>query len=727
MHHLLGESPGFQEYLDLAKDYMNEDVIIIGFEDENPLSKPSLERLKAVIGKLEKIPDARKIHSILDVREIKVTDGVLSMESYAERALKRPELAKEILSELRADPLPGGMLISYDGRHSALIMEFVSGGDLRVENYTALIEEIRGIFKDSGYDPEGLHLTGWIPVLAEVMYQTRFNISRLFPIVCVLLLVTVFVMFRSLWPVAITTAVAVIAIIWTMGFAAFLFTNINILMAMSPVFIMIVAFSDVVHLSSSYLLELSRGKDKKQAIENSCSEVGKACLYTSMTTFVGFASLALVPVPLARQSGIILGFGVAVALLIAMTLSPILFSLMKAPKPWRVGATSKVQDLLDIGLSQIARLTSGHPWVIVMGFAALIGISIFGLYNMRLEADFSKRFSEDNRIQVDAKYFGEHFAGTSYLNIFVTTPEAGGLIEPEFFSRVSEFQDALLDIPEVDKIISVVDLVKILHREFQPEKARIKDLPETKSAIGQYMFLFEMSDSEDFERLIDFDRRIMCMTAHLSDFGIMSTHQTGANAIALGGDILGDKAEVKVMGLKYLLGKEFDQLVLSKEKKALLTAVITILIMMIIMLRSVASGLWAMIPNMIPLLAVAGWAGLFWDKVDTDIIMIFMIAIGIGVDDTIHFLMRYRIELVKSKDTAEAINRTFHYSGRAIVMTTVILVVGFAPFAFSDYFTTKMMGTMLPGCLVVALAADLLLVPALVKLGAFRLRTKKKN
>ena len=127
---------------------------------------------------------------------------------------------------------------------------------------------------------------------------------------------------------------------------------------------------------------------------------------------------------------------------------------------------------------------------------------------------------------------------------------------------------------------------------------------------------------------------------------------------------------------------------------------------------------------MIPLVLLMGYLGWFWDKVDTDAIIAAMVAIGIGVDDTIHFLMRYRRELRAGRDVAAAVEGAFHYSGRAIIITSIILVLGFAPFAVSDYFTTHMMGTLLPGCLAAALATDLFLLPAMIRLGLFRFGTR---
>jgi len=146
---------------------------------------------------------------------------------------------------------------------------------------------------------------------------------------------------------------------------------------------------------------------------------------------------------------------------------------------------------------------------------------------------------------------------------------------------------------------------------------------------------------------------------------------------------------------------------------------------MIIGLRSVRVGFWSMIPNVMPLLVLGGYVGFFWERVDSDTLALAVIALGIGVDDTVHFLMRLKLERQRTADAHKALRNTFHFSGRAIVITTVVLVAGFMPFAISDYLPLHIMGTLLPMCLVVALAADLLLVPALVKLGLMRYQDRE--
>ena len=163
----------------------------------------------------------------------------------------------------------------------------------------------------------------------------------------------------------------------------------------------------------------------------------------------------------------------------------------------------------------------------------------------------------------------------------------------------------------------------------------------------------------------------------------------------------------------------------SRGSEIVLTSIISITVLMMVGLRSFSVGLISAVPNLLPLVATAALTGLVWGDIDSDTLVILMLAIGIGVDDTIHILMRYRIESLRCSSRAEAIRQTFAFSGRAIVMTTLILAVGFAPMAMTAYYSMNIMGSLLPAALVVAMVADLLLVPALAQVGWLRFRPAK--
>ncbi|MCP4686597.1 MAG: MMPL family transporter [Desulfobacterales bacterium] len=710
-------------YRERMSEFANDEVFIIAFEDPNPFSTRSIKRLEAVIEKIEEMPDVERVDSILNAQHIFSRGDALHIEKFGEEALARPENAARLLAEFAKDPLYAGLLLSEDGRSQAVIVELAYNEDRPVERGPLLVGEARALFEQGGFEPSGLHSVGLIAIMAEILAQSYTNITRLFPVVCVMLLLVLYLMFQRFWPVFITLVVSLIAVAWTMGFAVLLEREVSIFICLVPAFIFIIATSDVIHLCSAYLLELANGKPKEKAILKSGREVGTACFMTSATTFVGFVSLRFAPTPVIKQFGLVLGFGVGVSLLLAMTLAPILFSITRPPK-FRRYADSRLQGLLGGVLRRIEKATIGRPRLIAALFMALLVWACLGVSRLNMETNFTERLHESNHIRVAEKFYNAHFVEANFMDVFIEAPRAEGLLDPGTFLKIAAFQEKLEKTPEVEKVVSLVDLIRKIDGEFNPGRTPLEKERITRGLLAQYLLLFEMSGGEDLGRLVDFDRRTMRLAVRLKGGDLRGAYNTGRKVEHMAADFFQASAAVNATGVMHLMGMFIGD-ILDGQRRGMIAAFFCILILMIIWLRSIRVGLWSMIPNMLPLLALGGLLGWTWDKVDSDTLHVAIIAIGIGVDDTIHFLMRLRFESGKTGSAITALKRTFHYTGRAIIITTVILAAGFAPFAISDYFSVWMMGVLLPFTLAVALAADLLLVPALVKLGVIQFRKAK--
>ncbi|MBP47398.1 MAG: hypothetical protein CMH53_05625 [Myxococcales bacterium] len=476
-----------------------------------------------------------------------------------------------------------------------------------------------------------------------------------------------------------------------------------------PAVILIVGFSDIIHLYSAYLLELQAGQDQREAIIASSAEVGRACLFTSLTTFIGFVSLSLVPTPAFRHLGLVLGFGVAVALLLAVTATPI--ALLWLPRPPL--DSKRTQSRAVKGLVRWCQDTAlRSPRWVIAAFFALTVVAGVGVSRLHIDTDMIKRLPEQGRTQRDAKWFSESFAGTGTVEIYIDSGTPGGALEPALLAAVARFQDAVETIVGVDQVASFVTLIERMHDALGGQGR----LPNSRAAVAQELLLFEMRGGKNLERMVDFDRQRLRIGVRLQATAMRQTYDAAEQIRAVAARTLPAKVSVEVTGLGALLGAWLDQ-ILNGQLRGLALSILTITLMMSWMVRSLRVGLWSMVPNLLPLWVLGGYAGWRWDAVDSDMIFVAMLAIGIGVDDTIHFLSRYRIESNRNADDRAALKRTFRFAGRAIVMTTIILVAGHLPFASSAYFSTRILGTLLPMCMIVALVADLLLVPAMVQVG----------
>ena len=718
----LGESPEYQRYKDRVAEFSGDNLIIIGYEAPDLLDSRALDNLERAVSRIRAMDDVARVESVLDAAHLRGADGTVRFTTYADEAKSAPEATGDLLDRLRADPLYRDLLVSADGTAGAVVVELPVDDARPVEREPMIVSGILEILTEEGFPAQHLHRTGVVALVAEMMHQAVLNITRIFPATALVLLLVVWLLFRRLWPALITSGVGAISVLWTMAFSVLLDPNINIMVAVVPAIMLIVSFSDVIHLCSAYLLECDRTRNRNEAILRAGVDVGRACLYTSLTTFAGFVSLSLVPAPVFRMMGLVLGFGVAIALLLAMTVTPILFSLMPMPHPWS-GRDSRVLGALDRLLGAIEHLALNRPRWVIAGFGVFLVVALVGTAQVNIDTSFEDRLAPDNPVTRDTRWFEERFSGSATLELYVKAPEGRSLLDPEILDAITGYQDALTDLPGVSRATSLVDILRRIHQAMDPQRPP-GEIPKDRKRIADYMLLLEMSGEDvGLDRLVDFDRHTARIILQVEQGAPMrQTHDLGGIAEGLAASLLPEGSTVEVTGVFYLIGGWLDEII-SGQQRGLALAFLSILLMMVIALRSLRVGLWSMIPNILPLLALGGLAGFLWENTDSDTMAIGMIAVGIGVDDTIHFLTRLRLESQRTADPREALRRTFHFSGRAIVITSVVLVAGFAPFILSDYLTVTYFGTLLPLCLLVALAADLLLVPALVTVGLFRFRT----
>lgn len=708
----LGDSPVYREYKDLSSAFANDEIIIVAWEDETPLSDSSLDRLEKAGKAIETLHEVDNVTSLATIQRVRGDSGTLFIESWAEVARESDDADHgALLDALRDDPLAAGLLISRDGTASALVVELTTDETRASETLPALMDSITAAMGEEGFDRGSLKIVGLQAQIGGVLDVSMTTLTRVFPMVAFLLLAAVWLMFRRLWPAAVSSSIALLGVLWTMGLAVHLDPQINVLFAIVPAVILTVAFSDIVHLCSAYLLELGEGATKDEAILASAEDVGRACLFTSTTTCVGFLSLALIPTPVFRHLGIVLGCGVGIALLQAMTLAPVMFSLLPEPKPLREGTTGRVHALLDAFLLWCERVSLGRPKAILAVFAVLAAILGFGATQLTVETDFGARLSDNHPVRVDQSWFLERFNGTNLLDLYIETEEDNGILNDAAWRGIVLLQDALVAEPGVDEASSLVTLMDELHGALAPNHPDPR--PTTRAQLSQYLLLFEGGGGENLETMLDFPRRRARMALRLQGEGFRATAAVAERARELGAELLPPGVTVKPMGMSFLLGDWLDEILVG-QRNSLLVSFVVIALMMMVALRSFRLGTASMLPNLMPILAYVGWLGLTWGPVDSDFLIVAILALGIGVDDTIHFLVRYRIERERDQPRDEAIRRTFAFAGRAIVMTTVILVIGFAPFITTGYLTTQLMGWFVPMALIVAVLADLLLVPAML-------------
>ena len=708
-----GESEKFERYMQRMETFGASDIMLVAYDDDALFTPAGFARLGRITAGLEALPDTERVDSLFNASRLRNTDDELVVEQYGDLVAATPTAAAALKRDVLQDDLLAGLVVSNDGTTAAFAIEFTSDADRPAESFPALIAQALACFEAEGIPKDKLHLAGLLPESSEATRVAQVTMVQIFPVTCLALILIVLLLFRRIWPVTITLAVALISVAWAVAFAIAIDRQVNMMIAAVPAVTMIMCFSDIIHLCSAYMLLIDAGVEKDEAIRQSGTEVGLACLFTSLTTFVGFVSLSFVPTPAFRQLGLVLGFGVAVALLLALTLVPIFFSYLGAPS---VRARTSGRSIVDRCTYGMFAFATHAPKITIAGFAVVAGVSVYGVSQLQIETNFLERLDSSNPLRQSREYLKGKFSGTNAVDIFVRANAVEGLNAPAAVAALDRAQRRIAEVDGVDRVGSIVDVYSRIGDAMGTPR-----IPSTREGLAQYLLLFEVSGGSGLERIIDSERQLTRVVLNLATGGFVTTAAIGDRATEILTEELGSAYTIEPSGLTYLFG-DWVGFVIDGQKRGLGFALLATTFMMLLCLRSLRVGVLSMIPNLLPLLVLGGFVTLVWDTVDSDVSLIAMIAIGIGVDDTIHFLTRFRLESMKTDDVHRALERTFSFTGRAIVQTTVILAVGFSPFILSEYFSTRIMGTLLPMTLVVALLADLLLVPAMVQVGVIRFR-----
>jgi predicted RND superfamily exporter protein len=711
---LLGENPHYETYVESSERFGGDQAIVVGIDDPDILSPAGQERLRGVIAQIERYPEVDWVESVLDAQRLEpgVGLGPPRVVRHAD-GVNDAAAGREVLSSLGQHRHYGGVLVGRDGACSAAFVHLITDEVSAAEALPELVNRVTAAFHVA-YPAGAIHPVGFPVVTAEVLRQTVHALAVTTPVVGFVLLFTVWLLFRRVWPAALSLLVAGIGALWAMGLAVALEPQVNMLTAFVPALMLIIAFSDVVHLCSAYLLELDEQEDKEAAVVAACAEVGRACLFTSLTTGIGFLCISLIPTPAFRVLGVVLGCGVGLALLLAVTLTPILLHWLPRPKPLREGATAGAQAVIDRLLAGCQSLATGRPKLVVAIFGVLTVLAVGGASRLTIETDFSKRISASNPVRQDQEWFAARFVGANLIQVYVDAPD--GLADAPWFRGLARLQARAKELRGVERAASWVDLVEQVYPVTPGGRLdREHALPADDGGLSLLLRLILTQAGPELDRLVDREQERVRLIVNVHGDGMRTTGAIATEIDRIGAEELGDGVVVAT-GLSPLLGQWLDEIVVA-QRDGMLISVGIIALVMTLGLRSLRVGLGSMPPNLFPLLIVVACLGVFWDQVDSDCIALTFVALGIGVDDTIHFLSRLRLESSRQVNITLAIERTFGFAGRGIVMTTTILALGFLPLLLSDYFLMRMFGSLLPLCMVVALIADLLLVPAMAQLG----------
>ena len=534
-----------------------------------------------------------------------------------------------------------------------------------------------------------------------------------------------FFFFRSFRATFITLFVVIVGVVWAFGFIGWFGYEITVLSALIPPLIIVIGVPNAVFLINKYQQEIKKHGQQAKALQRVITKIGNATLMTNITTASGFATFVFVDSKLLREFGILASVNIISIFILALLIVPVLYSFMPLPKKKHLShlETKWIENVVN----WMEKMVKHHRITVYFATVLIIIISIIGVYKIRVSGSLIEDMPKSMEFYKDIKFFEKEFGGIMPLEILIDTKKDKGVMKLSVLKKMDKINEAIEMFPELSKPISVVNLVKYSKQAYYKGNPKYYQLPTGQEQ--SYIFAYTKNSNSDASMLktfVDSTGRFARITTFMKDIGTdkMDVIQKRLKAV-IDKEFPSEKYSVSITGkaLVFIKGTNFliTNLVIS-----LSLAILLIALFMAWMFRSPQMILISLIPNILPLLITAGLMGYFSIPIKPSTILVFSIAFGISVDDTIHFLAKYRQELLANKwKVKPSVYAALKETGVSMFYTSIVLFFGFLVFTLSSFGGTIALGGLVSVTLLLAMVSNLILLPSLLLTFEKKIANKK--
>ena len=534
-----------------------------------------------------------------------------------------------------------------------------------------------------------------------------------------------FFFFRSFRATFITLLVVMIGVVWAFGFIGLFGYEITVLTALIPPLIIVIGVPNAVFLINKYQQEVKKHGNQAKSLQRVISKIGNATLMTNITTASGFATFVFTKSQLLKEFGIIASINIVGIFILALLIIPIIYSFMPLPKKKHLSHLEK--KWIDNVVNWMEEMVRYKRITIYITTVVVIILGIVGVYQIRVSGSLIEDMPKGMQFYKDIKFFEDEFGGIMPLEILIDTKKEKGVMKLSTLKKMEKINEAIEQFPELSKPISVTNLVKYSKQAYYRGIPKYYQLPTSQEQ--SYIFAYTKNsdgNSKMLNNFVDSTGRYARITTFMKDIGTdkMTLIQDRLKAV-IAKEFPANRYEVHLTGkaLVFLKGTNYliNNLIIS-----LSLAILLIAIFMAWMFRSYQMILISIIPNMLPLLITAGLMGFIGIPIKPSTILVFSIAFGISVDDTIHFLAKYRQELQANNwKIKKSVYSALRETGVSMFYTSIVLFFGFLVFTVSSFGGTIALGGLVSVTLLFAMVSNLLLLPSLLLTFEKKITNKK--
>ena len=693
-------------------------LIIYGVKDSLLFTPSNFSAWGILSKELGQAPEVDLTLSVGDLQKLKKRKDTIGFEMVplvrdsilSEKQLKK--LQYELFEKL---PFYSGLVYSPDKKsvRTAVYLkkDIVNTPARKIFIEQVLIPKIAAFEKQTGMKV----YTSGMPYIRTLNSQNIIDEIGMFIGAAVIVTsIIFFFFFRSYRATFISMITVIIGVLWAFGILGLLKYEITVLTALIPPLIIVIGIPNCIFLINKYHQEIKQHGNQAKSLQRVIAKVGNATLMTNVTTASGFATFILTNSQLLKEFGIVASICIIAIFLLCLLIIPIVYSFMAVPKNKHLNHLNKrwINRFVD-WMENKVRHNRIAIYIISIG---LLCVSIIGIYNIKISGSLVEDMPKKTEFFKSIRFFEKEYKGIMPLEILVDTKRKKGVMKLATLKRMNELQEYIEEFPEFSQSLSVVDLVKYSKQAYYNGNPEYYQLPNSQER--SFILSYAKSSTKDTNLLksyVDSTGQFARITTFMKDIGTERFDRIEEDLKAKALKIFPqDRYNVSFTG-KALLFQKGTKYLVKNLIISLSLAILLIALFMAWMFRSFRMILVSLIPNLLPLIITAGLMGFLGVPIKPSTILVFSIAFGISVDDTIHFLAKYRQELIANNwKIKKSVYAALRETGVSMFYTSIVLFFGFSVFTISSFGGTVALGALVSVTLVFAMLANLMLLPSLL-------------
>ncbi len=680
-------------YEAFKKEFGTEEIILVVAKAKNIFEKETFQQIRRLSETFSQIDGVRRVISLPFIKKDMDATDKWDLADFEEIIIPIDLFPKNLISADKKTTVI--TLILEDKKEKDHVIDAVKG---------IMDEQNKGL---------SLYQIGMPLVSRALATYTKQDFLRLPPITFLIIACVLFFFFRNLRGILIPVGAVLIALIWTFGLMGLTQTPLAMLTMIVPIFLIAVGTAYCMYIFPEYFAQIERTDSRKEASYQCFLRIGFPTLLAVFTTSIGLLSLLLNRISAIREFAIFSCFGIWSMLIIMLVFLPAVFALLPFPK--RKTTRHLVKEGLLYGvLKKITQITLHYQKVTLPIIVLIAVLGLAGIFQIRVETNPIGFFKRDTTISQHFHDIYQDMAGSFPINVVLDSGTEDYFENPEHLNEIVRVQDFLNTLQGVDKTISFVDYLKLVNYASNQYEQKYYAMPEEPFEVRMLMNSYKtMLGRDTFERFMtqDLSKVNILLRTHISssrDF--LRIRKTIEDRLR---DTLSKDFGFQVTGFGMVIS-ESSHILTEGQVKSLSLTLVLIFGIMFLLFMSGKVGLIAIVPNCFPIIVNFGLMGWLGIELSVATSLVASIAIGLAVDDTIHYLVRYNREFKKDLDKKRALQHTIQNVGRPIVFTTFAIGLGFAILIFSHFKPTAVFGLMMVITMASALVGDLIILPSLM-------------